>query len=693
MKSRVGLLVCAILSAVVLALNIGVIAWASACPSSEDNTQILYKGNCSTSTNANIAAHAAINVLSTLLLGASNYSMQIAMAPSRADVDKAHGRRQALTIGIPTLKNFRNISISRRVCWVLLALSSIPLHLLYNSSILATKVATEYMVTELEESFLQTGTSTKLPGLNSTTVSRSGVRPGTGYDEVKPLFDRILREAHAWQNLTLEQCARSYTPFLLHDRRTLVLVTPVTEDQRALPGLFRVVGSKTWMCDDPGTVLSPDGVDADGSAAFPCNPQNAAFGYRDNRKNWQTPSSPMYCLAEPHPQECTVEAVRPFLIIVSVFNAIKLFGILWLYYDSSTRHSKLHTLGDAIASFLERPEDSTRNLCALDKGPLEKKWRNRTLGIAIEWTRRTHRRAHAISRTKRLVSILIFLIAICGIAILLSKAVSADKARGTLQSVFRPTSFASDQNLAIVGFESLQDATLSGLVVLVNIPQLIFSVFYVFYNSLLSLFLQTSEWISFSLVRKPLRVSTPTGAQRSSFWLQVPFRYSVPLLLFSIAIHFLISQAIFLSRISFLDFLGRPSERFGALGYGNMYGAHAGQLLAAAYFSPAILAVLVLSIAAFLAMLVIACKKLPGDMVMAASSSVVIAAACHRHYGGARMVSEQDSKGYNKEEITTGGLKWGDAGNVLQDQSRELYGHLRFSTKDVTKPSQGARYA
>ncbi|PVH97856.1 hypothetical protein DM02DRAFT_657843 [Periconia macrospinosa] len=670
MSSRAGLLGCAVLSAIVLALNVGMVAWASNCPPSEDNTKILYDGSCSTSAKANIAAHAAINVLSTLLLGASNYSMQIAMAPSRADVDKAHSKRRALTIGVPTLKNFRNISILRRLCWELLALSSIPLHLVYNSSILATKVATEYLVTELDESFLQTGISIELPGLSSTTVGQSGVMAGTGYTEVKALFDRILREAHAWENLTLEQCAQSYTPFLLNSRRTLVLVTPSTNDHRALPGLFRMVGSKTWMCDDR-TSISPDKLDADGSAAFPCSPKRAIFGYRDHDTNWQEPSNPIYCLAEPHRQKCTVEAFRPFLIVISVFNAIKFVSILWLYFNSSTRHSKLHTLGDAVVSFLNHPDDSTKNLCALDKVPLEKKWRTRSSVVTVRWTRRSQRRADAISGIQCIVSIIMFLIAICGIIILLGKALSADNARGTLQSAFRPSSFTSNQNLAIVGFESLQNATLTGLVVLVNIPQLVFSVFYVFYNSLLSIFLQASEWNAFSLV----------------------CGYSVPLLLFSTSIHFLISQAIFLSRISFLDFLGRPSQRFGALGYGNMYGAHPGQLLAATYFSPAILAVLVLSITAFLALLFIGSKKLPGNMVMAAGSSAVIAAACHQRDSGPRTVLEQDSEGNHGDEAATKALKWGDVGYVLQIEEDVVYRHLQFSTRDVMEPSEGAEYA
>ncbi len=45
--------------------------------------------------------------------------------------------------------------------------------------------------------------------------------------------------------------------------------------------------------------------------------------------------------------------------------------------------------------------------------------------------------------------------------------------------------------------------------------------------------------------------------------------------------YWLLSQAIFLSKIEFLHFNVGPSERFGAGGYGNMYGEHAGKILAA----------------------------------------------------------------------------------------------------------------
>jgi len=71
-----------------------------------------------------------INILSTLLLSASNYCMQCMSAPTRKEVDEAHAGRKWLDIGIQSLRNVSKIEKKRGVLYCLLAFSSIPLHLL-----------------------------------------------------------------------------------------------------------------------------------------------------------------------------------------------------------------------------------------------------------------------------------------------------------------------------------------------------------------------------------------------------------------------------------------------------------------------------------------------------------------------------------------------------------------------------------
>lgn len=82
-------------------------------------------------------------------------------------------------------------------------------------------------------------------------------------------------------------------------------------------------------------------------------------------------------------------------------------------------------------------------------------------------------------------------------------------------------------------------------VMLPNIPQLILSCAYFVYNALYTRLLTESEWQSFSMGYRPLRTTNPRGEQWSTFRLQLPYRYSVPLLVTSILMHWITSNAIF----------------------------------------------------------------------------------------------------------------------------------------------------
>lgn len=88
---------------------------------------------------------------------------------------------------------------------------------------------------------------------------------------------------------------------------------------------------------------------------------------------------------------------------------------------------------------------------------------------------------------------------------------------------------------------------LLGNVILANALQLILSVLYFTYNGLFTAMCAAVEWSRFALHRKGLWVSkAPTGSQRSAYFLQLPYRHSVPLMLASGALHWLVSQSIYL---------------------------------------------------------------------------------------------------------------------------------------------------
>lgn len=85
-----------------------------------------------------------------------------------------------------------------------------------------------------------------------------------------------------------------------------------------------------------------------------------------------------------------------------------------------------------------------------------------------------------------------------------------------------------------------------GTLLLVNAPQLILSFCYFSFNAFFTRLQVEREWNAFALSHKPLRVSCPAGEQVSSYRLQLPYKYSVPLLIISAMMHWTVSNAIFL---------------------------------------------------------------------------------------------------------------------------------------------------
>jgi hypothetical protein len=96
----------------------------------QDGVADLARGYSHSISTISAAYHVIINILSTLLLGASNYSMQVLCSPSRSNVDKAHKKGTWLDIGTLSFRNLRCVSRQRFWLWLILAASSIPLHLL-----------------------------------------------------------------------------------------------------------------------------------------------------------------------------------------------------------------------------------------------------------------------------------------------------------------------------------------------------------------------------------------------------------------------------------------------------------------------------------------------------------------------------------------------------------------------------------
>jgi hypothetical protein len=127
---------CAAASIIVLALNASFLTWgllrhgSDAFMSSSAGSRTFYTGSCNKTRLLNTSIHLIINVLSTIILGASNYCMQCLSAPTREELDKIHRKKRWLDIGVLSVRNLLKTSKRRTLLWLLLGISSVPLHLL-----------------------------------------------------------------------------------------------------------------------------------------------------------------------------------------------------------------------------------------------------------------------------------------------------------------------------------------------------------------------------------------------------------------------------------------------------------------------------------------------------------------------------------------------------------------------------------
>ncbi len=212
-----------------------------------------------------------------------------------------------------------------------------------------------------------------------------------------------------------------------------------------------------------------------------------------------------------------------------------------------------------------------------------------------------------------------------------------------------------------VSAESFVELRLDGVILYVlvaNLPQAIVSFLYLFYNGLFTCMLLGKEWASLAQHKKPLRVSMPNGEQRSTYWLQLPYRYAVPIIAAMTTLHWLIAQSLFVVRVQLYD-EGVVKHVETQLGYSCI----------------GIISALLLGSIMLLACVASGFRRLYPGIPIAGCCSLAISAACHR--------PDDDTS------AATVAVKWGA---VTAEQSSEI-GHCCITSKDVSPPLANRFYA
>jgi hypothetical protein len=204
--------------------------------------------------------------------------------------------------------------------------------------------------------------------------------------------------------------------------------------------------------------------------------------------------------------------------------------------------------------------------------------------------------------------------------------------------------------------------------IIANSPQVILSMLYFSYNALFTSFLLSYEWTTYAHKRKGLRVSRdPIGAQRTEYFLQLPYRFSIPLMLLSGILHWLVSQAIFLISVDFYDSSGNSSST-----------GFADNLKTCGYSPIAIISVIILGSLMVIAIVAFGFVPYKQGITLAGSCSMALSAACHLD----KRIEECGPAAAAEK------LQWGVVG-----VSEDGVGHCSFSTREVGLPVKGEFYA
>ena len=226
--------------------------------------------------------------------------------------------------------------------------------------------------------------------------------------------------------------------------------------------------------------------------------------------------------------------------------------------------------------------------------------------------------------------------------------------------------FGNVSSETLVAINNRNDLSGAGGVVLIvllaNSPQLVLSFLYFSYNGIFTCMLLAKEWRTYGSKSNFLRVTTPHGRQRSTYRLQLPYRYGIPLLIGSGTLHWFVSQSIFLVRINIFD------------------GDHFYDGISTCGYSPmAIIFVIIIGFIIVMVGIANGFRKVREGMPFAGSCSAAISAACH--------LPKADINPSSKR------LMWGVVTETDPNNPDNSVGHCSFTSFEVETPIVGRWYA
>ncbi|KAJ5669760.1 hypothetical protein N7462_010830 [Penicillium macrosclerotiorum] len=707
-----GVYICAKAGVLVLFINLVFIATSAGLASrypdnaSYSNAIVIYRGSCGVSKRWDIALHLIINVLSTCILAASNYCMQTLVAPTREEVDQQHAQRKWLDIGSASVKNLFVIGRDRLALWIVLMLTATPFHLMYNSIVFESLSTNEFGAVigpkDLNPSNVWDLTTSTLESCFQCPAKddyiSSALQPLTWHE-----FASFIAN-ESYYHISAAQCTQTTRTTQTGVRAIIALADNLTVSDGGNTSILLTGVANYWVEDTSdywvqnklrgSSFLNSTSGFGNASDCLHAGVINHKYNYYPTPDGLVSLYTITECLVIEAPEHCQLLYSPPICIAIMIAGAIKVTAMFLAARISQHRSPPLLTIGDAVASFMTRPDPTTKGMCWIQASDIKRgKWvSSSTPGSfssipqhnqdeEITYKRLSKHRFWMTASSGWRWAATLFMCLSCIItgAILFSASLggAVDPSAGWFSwSQFKDW-FSSDAditNIGLLGSGDLSRTMLSSVVV-ANVPQLIITMSYYCYNAVLTSMLAAGEYSSYGVKRKALRVTWPVkgSEQRSTYWLSVPYRYSAPILVIYMILHWLVSQSIFYLLLIPYDPHDNAdqSDRISSLGYESM----------PIFFS------IMVGVVMMLILFSLAFRRFKSVMPLAGSNSAVISAACHL------------PKDENLETAALRKVRWGQTlspapwamGNLhgIQDQQ----GHCSFTSLDTVNPTLTKLYA
>jgi hypothetical protein len=370
---RSGVLNCACSVILVFLINFAVTIWGTVHRNAEQ--EVVFDVDCRKISKINSGLHIIINLLGTVLLGCSNYCMQCLSAPTREEVDRAHVKNIWLDIGTPSIRNLRYIDKRRVIVWGLLGVSSLPLHLFYNSMLYSSIASNDYQGALIKPSFT---TDLNNSCTDCSQVEKDLLRKAHGLDiDLRRNTSDIATYMQAktqplnggLQLLENRDCITQYSSSIQTFRRNLLLIIDeATPDHPEKEMPSKMYGRVSFSASDINDATArADAYD------WICDKESKNINEKDgwclrkqesilnDANDWTLNNCTVrYCLSEVASSQCKLHLLLSVGWLVTSLNMLK--AMLMLYITFRVKKEPLMTMGDAVASFMEQNDPTTRKM-------------------------------------------------------------------------------------------------------------------------------------------------------------------------------------------------------------------------------------------------------------------------------------------------------------------------------------------